>query len=133
MFNAADRKDVRAAEKQAVRADRERQVTIRSVMDTKSGRLWFFDLLTSCHIFDSSFAMEAIAMAFKEGERNIGLQILRDLMRACPDMYVLMMREANERDTLSERRSDTNGNGGDQGPDPDSGDDGDGGEAVLTQ
>jgi hypothetical protein len=77
--------------------------------------------------------METIAMAFKEGERNIGLQILRDLMRACPDMYVLMMREANERDTLSERRSDTNGNGGDQGPDPDSGDDGDGGEAVLTQ
>jgi hypothetical protein len=34
-------------------------------------------------------------MACAEGERNIGLRLLSDLMQACPDRYIEMLKEAN--------------------------------------
>ena len=32
-------------------------------------------------------------MAFAEGERNQGLQLLADIMRWCPERFIEMMRE----------------------------------------
>jgi hypothetical protein len=47
-----------------------------------------------CHVFQSSFTTNALAMAFSEGERNVGLQITNDLITASPDNYLLMLKEA---------------------------------------
>ena len=66
--------------------------------------------LEACHIFATTFAPNANQTAFIEGARNIGLMLLNDIMKHCPDAYVLMMRERNARDSTSDarrERSDT--------------------------
>lgn len=116
-YNAAERKDVRRAEKVAKLADRQRVEVITNIMSTIPGRAWMLDRLERCHIFATTFVNDALITAFGEGQRNIGLQDIDDIMQACPDKYILMMRERNERDasrsTPSERSSGSNPDGGD--------------------
>jgi hypothetical protein len=64
------------------------------------------DLLEFCHIFSTTFTPSPTSAAFNEGQRNVGLRLLNDIMSACPDHYVLMMRERNERDAARDTRSD---------------------------
>jgi hypothetical protein len=96
-YNAAERSHVKAAAKASRFADKARLETIRSIMDTVSGRAYMLGRLERCHIFASSFNTDPGLMAFAEGERNVGLQDLKDIMEACPDQYTLMMRESNDR------------------------------------
>lgn len=125
-MDASDPKQVRKAAKAAKIAERQRQDTIRNLMSTIAGRAFVHDILSSCHTFVTSFALNALQMAFNEGERNQGLRLLGDIMQVCPDYYVLMMREANERPTDDDNRgrsgSDTGGFGESTG-----GEDGNGG------
>jgi hypothetical protein len=120
-YNAANRKDVRRLEKQARLDERARQETVKGLMGSAQGRQWVYERLTLCHVFASSFSINALEAAFKEGERNVGLQLLNDVM-TCPDEYVLMMREANVRDlTASERSRSEDPGWGDQERDEPSG------------
>ena len=114
-FNAANRKDVRRLEKQARLDERSRRETIQSLMGTTQGRQWVHERLTLCHVFASSFSTNAYESAFREGERNVGLQLLNDVM-TCPDEYVQMMREANVRDisAATERSRSEDPDWGDQ-------------------
>jgi hypothetical protein len=112
-FNAANRKDVRRLEKQARLDTRARRETIQTLMSTTQGRQWVHERLTVCHVFATSFSTNAYESAFREGERNVGLQLLNDVM-TCPDEYIQMMREANVRDSIAERSSSADGDGGDQ-------------------
>src|SRR6185437_8724990 len=70
---------------------------IRQTMATIPGRIYVHDQLLRSHVFSTSFDRDPVMMAFKEGERNNGLQLLTDVMANCPDQFVTMMREANER------------------------------------
>jgi len=97
-YNAAERSHVRLAEKEAKREENERKEIIKGLMSLAAGRAWVLARLESCHIFAPSFSRNALDMAFAEGERNVGLQILNDIMSACPDRYADMMEERNERD-----------------------------------
>jgi hypothetical protein len=67
-----------------------------------------------------------------EGQREIGLRLLMDIMGACPDNYVLMMRESNERQSVHDARysrgHSQDGYGRDKVPDSD--DDSDGGDST---
>lgn len=115
-YNAAERKDVRRAEKEARFAERQRQEIITNLMSTMAGRSWVLEKLEECHIFATSFNRDPCAMAYMEGERSIGLKLLNDIMRSCPDQYILMMRERNQRDaarsaTSNERSGSSNGDG----------------------
>jgi hypothetical protein len=85
------------------------------------------DLLERTHCFGSSFGTNALAMAFAEGERNVGLQLLNDIMSVAPDQYVLMMREKNGREhadarTLNGSGSADEASGVDDTPASESGD-----------
>lgn len=104
IYDASDRRHIRVAEKQAKVVDDQRGEIVRGIMSLIPGRAWMVDLLEACHVFSSSMATSALQMAFSEGERNIGLRLLNDVMRACPDEYVLMMRERNERDSTNSAR-----------------------------
>jgi hypothetical protein len=116
-YSAANRKDVRRLEKQAKLDERARQETIRALMGTTQGRQWVFERLTASHIFASSFSLDPLQMAFKEGERNSGLQLLNDVMAISPDEYVMMMREANVRHSTADQLArGEDGDGGDQEP-----------------
>lgn len=116
-YNAAERKDVRKAEKAAKLADRQRAEIVSGIMSVAPGRAWMLDRLESASVFATTFNPDALQMAFAEGNRNQGLQLLNDIMQHCPEQYVLMMRERNERDaarsTPSERAGSQEPDGGD--------------------
>mgnify|MGYP000025237787 CR=1 FL=1 len=89
---AADSKALRdrmAAEREA--AD------IRWLMESEQGRRIVWRILNQSGVFRSSFSSDALAMAFSEGNRNIGLQLMAQVHELCPDMYPEMVREANTR------------------------------------
>jgi hypothetical protein len=79
-------------EQRAVRRDQLSRIS--ALMGDPIGRGYVYDLLCACHVFQSSFATNALAMAFSEGERNVGLFITNDLITASPDNYLLMLKEA---------------------------------------
>ena len=112
-YNAGDRKHVRQLQKASAQAAASAGEVIRSLMSTITGRAWMYGRLESAHIFSASFSSDPNLTAFREGERNQGLMLLNDIMRHCPDAYVLMTREANDRYTASERA---------RGEEPDRGD-----------
>lgn len=114
-FNAADRKHVRQAEKAAKLAEAQIAGVVAEVTSTINGRAWYLGILKRCHVFATSFTGEALTSAYAEGERNIGLQLLGDLMAVCPGQYIEMMKEDHERSITSDRRQDSNGR--DQGSD----------------
>lgn len=130
--NAADRKSIRKQEKAARLADRARAEVITSIMSTVSGRAWLWDHLSGAHCFHTTHVpADPLGSAFQEGRRSLGLELLSDIMRACPDSYIQAMKEANERyirpdpnpasaDPLAERRGSPLADGGDSGAEPDS-------------
>ena len=119
-YDASNRRDVKQAEKQAKLAEQQRREIISGIMSVAPGRSWVCDLLEHCHIFHTSYNDILHRMAFMEGQREVGIRLLSDIMGACPDQYVLMMRERNERDTAYESgRSSKDANGGYRQPDPD--------------
>lgn len=100
--NASNRKDIRAQEKAAARLAANDREVIVGLMSTIIGRSWIHSKLELCHIFSDPFSGDALLEAYRKGERNIGLALLADLHAYCPDQYILMMREHNERSTAAE-------------------------------
>ena len=75
--------------------------TLRLVMSQPNGRAWVWDQLVRTSVFASCFSTRALEMAFNEGKRNVGLQLLADIMRVCPSQYTTMARENGESDERS--------------------------------
>ena len=117
LYDASNPKHLRRAAKAAKSADADRRIVVLNLMSSPSGRDYVHTQLTRCHCFHSSFSSSALAMAFAEGERNVGLQLLNDVMAFAPDQYVQMMREATDKELADARRSDDNRSNG-RGPDP---------------
>lgn len=105
-YNAADLKQIRAAKRAAKLAEESRKTIVAQIMGSPIGRAYMHDRLLRCHVFATTFTDSARVSAFAEGERNIGLQDLNDVMKFCPDQYVQMMREANEKEIANDRSSD---------------------------
>jgi len=99
-YDASDPKQVKERLNQLRVDEAIRDALFRRIMETREGRGWVHALLESAHVWRSSFALDALAMAFAEGERNIGLHVLADLMRAAPDQYLVMVKEAAEVEEL---------------------------------
>ena len=94
-YDTADAATVNAARKKDARKRRERLDVVAGLMDLKQGRAWMHDFLAACHIFQTTFVAGQMDMsAFREGERNMGLRILADVMAAAPEKYIVMMDEA---------------------------------------
>ncbi len=66
---------------------------IQSLMAAPGGRAWMHYYLDFCTIFHTSFDPNPYVMAYNEGRRNVGLRLLADIMRACPEYYIQMMSE----------------------------------------
>ena len=72
------------------------QSDIRALMKLAAGRRVVWRLLEYAGVWRSVFNPEPLRMAFAEGQRNLGLQLLGWVMDECPDEYELMMREARD-------------------------------------
>lgn len=97
--------DLRGQEK--AKADRElreriarenEEADIKWLMSSKRGRRIVWRLMDRAGVFRSSFNTNSMSMAFAEGNRNYGLQILGIIHTQCPELYPVMMKEnTNER------------------------------------
>jgi hypothetical protein len=125
-YDAGNRRDVREAEKAQKVADQQRREVVSGIMSVAPGRKWMCELLEACHVFATSYSDVSLRMAFCEGQRDVGIRLLTDIMGACPDDYILMMRERNERQSSTDARldrKDRNGRDKEPGPDYDPGSD----------
>lgn len=69
---------------------------IRFVMDSEQGRRVVWRVLESGRVFAAITPMDALAMAFNEGQRNLALELFQRVMTHCPDQYLKMAAEASE-------------------------------------
>src|SRR5216684_2102493 len=110
-FDAGDPVSVKRRRKDLSLAAREQGHALSSVMATVGGRAWMYDILVRCHVFSSSFNTNSMALAFSEGERNIGLKLIADIHEHCPNRYSEMMQEANNVRPSPNNRTRRNLNG----------------------
>ncbi len=99
----SDPATIRAQRRRARQVERERLATLAALMEHAQGRGWVHWLLTECRAFHGSdWANNPNAMARQVGQREIATMLLADLHRACPELYLTMLREqqgqTNERD-----------------------------------
>lgn len=73
-------------------------------MSDKRGRRFMRQLFATAGVYRSSFTGDRALTDFKEGERNIGLRFLHDVLAACPDRYFDMLREQHADDDASAER-----------------------------
>lgn len=119
--NAADRKDIRKAEKEAALREQERIEGLAYLTSTRSGRAWLWALLAKCGVFSQTFNGEALTSAFNEGRRTVGLDLLNELLGALPETFLQMTREANDpvRDAVERRFAAEHGGSRADKPSPD--------------
>lgn len=104
-FGPIGEKQAREAQERQ-RAERDAEAAdIVWIMGSKQGRRVVRRLLSQARVFQSVFDTNAMAMAFAEGRRNQGLKLLDLVNTHCPQLYPVMMREADERNTTGRGRT----------------------------
>lgn len=91
--NAADEAQVKERGRQQKSKRQSELDDVYFILGTFQGRRFFWRYLSRCGIFETSFTGNNTTF-FKEGERNIGLQMLADLNQSNPNAYAVMMKEA---------------------------------------
>lgn len=112
--NTADPKQVKAAGRKA-KYNRDRVLNdLRVVLSTLEGRRFYWRLMSQCGLQTLSYLPGAKPeeTAFREGMRNIGLNLFRDLADVNPEIYVTMAKE-NRGDDGGREADDTDTTTGD--------------------
>lgn len=92
-YDASDEVAVRQRTLAAKRREKDDRDIIAGLLGTPNGRRWFGDILASCHIYSTSFDHDLSVMAFREGERNVGLRLLSLASSASPESVLAMLKE----------------------------------------
>jgi hypothetical protein len=93
-FDPNDQKQVQDRARQAKDRTRDLDQAIKAFMSHQAGRAWVWDHLSACGLYRmSARAGDAHMTYFHEGERNVGLRLLSQLQRACPELYATMTEE----------------------------------------
>lgn len=121
-YDASNPRHIRIAKKEVkLREQQDREVVV-AIMGTTNGRAWILSWLESCNIFSTPFSGVDARTNFNCGQHNVGVQLLNQVVRLCPDEYVRMMKERNERDAArsadAESARSANRDGGIEGPEP---------------
>lgn len=95
---AGDEEQVKARTEAAKRRARIAVEDMVAIMNTVGGRRFMWGLLADTHMFHSSYRFGGPVedAVFREGERNIGIQIFARIQTACPDLYAQMVTENTE-------------------------------------
>jgi len=77
-----------------IRVLRETEISdLKWLMSSERGRRIMWRVLEMAGVFQLSFDANAMRMAFNEGRRAYGNQILSQLMTVCPEQYPAMLKE----------------------------------------
>lgn len=91
--NADDKKQVKEA-REKVKNKRLTEIDdLKFVLSSIQGRRVFWKYLGVCGIFSISFNGDPNRMIFHEGERNVGLRLVKDINEADKEAYPKMMVE----------------------------------------
>jgi hypothetical protein len=92
------------------RHGREDAETLRRLMGHGHGRAFMYRLLNRCHIHNTPVVPgDPYTSAFNFGREDVGKQLVKELMRACPELYVKMLSEAvAEEDRVAAVRAEEN-------------------------
>jgi hypothetical protein len=94
MENAGDAKQVKERRDKAKKDALLRETGLKTLMGTSEGRMWMWWLLGMCGVYHLSFVPgNGDQTAFNEGARNIGLRLLAEIHRLCPELYGRMQSE----------------------------------------
>ena len=72
------------------------ELDVKWLMGSKRGRRILGRLLDQAGVFRISFDTNAMRMSFNEGQRNFGNRTLDLIVKACPDLYLVMLKESND-------------------------------------
>jgi hypothetical protein len=92
-YDASDPKAVKAAIKDTKSAEAIAREGLKQTMQTEPGRKWLYRLLLMCDPFRNPFNPDALEMARRCGEVNVGLQLIADMDEVSPELYLQMMKE----------------------------------------
>ena len=93
-YNASDPEAVNAARKKSARYKYKRLEVIKALLSQRETRQWLYEIMEWCHVFHTTFVQnQPDSSAFREGERNIGLRLLSDLIEADAEGYIKMLNE----------------------------------------
>ena len=87
------------AHKKSIELKKRDDQDIENIMNTESGRRFIWSLLEETKVFASSFTGDNNSTNFNEGQRNAGLRVFSRVMAVCPDMWLVMAKEAKEEDS----------------------------------
>jgi hypothetical protein len=97
-YDASDPRHVQDRRKRHRLLDRRADAAFAQLMATPDGRLWTWRVLCACGVFHSSWDPHAGRTSFNEGRRDVGLQLLADVNRICPELYGQMQKENADND-----------------------------------
>ena len=66
---------------------------IKTLLEDEIFRRFLWHLLSVCRVMDKSMDVNPVIMAFREGQRDIGIHIMQDIMSATPEAYEIMRAE----------------------------------------
>lgn len=97
--DASDPKQADRARAQEKRDNATRETILRVLMSSAEGRRYVWLELEYYKVFHQSNTIsDHAALAFFEGRRSAGLRLIQDVTRLCPQQYIEMTLEANNRD-----------------------------------
>lgn len=70
---------------------------INAIVSTPEGARFIWRLLEKAGIYRTSFSSDVLVMAAQEGQRNIGLWVLSDILQACPEKYINLLKSSKAR------------------------------------
>ena len=105
-YDAGNPRHVERRQKSAKTTRLQRNEDVRWLMGDARGRRFIWNLLAKAGVFRSSMGLSAELTAFNEGRRDLGLAVLADLMRLCPEEYGRMQAEAISKQPASNGETD---------------------------
>jgi hypothetical protein len=67
---------------------------LRKVMNDKSGRAFVYRMLNDSGMFRAVYG-DVEGLSFMEGRRVVGVNLMNDILRVCPDLFSKMIQERN--------------------------------------
>lgn len=92
----SDEEDVSQEQRDAARREREAQINdMRAVLATAQGRRFLWWMMGKVGTYSASYAPgDALASAFNEGQRNVGIMLEAEIGAADPEALIVMQTEA---------------------------------------
>lgn len=93
MSSAASEANQRRARQQQEKDALTNKEVITSLMSVPSGRRWVWLRLAEARMFAEDESLDPQLLAYRQGQRNLGLRLLKAAQGHCPEMYVRMTQE----------------------------------------